>query len=40
MFGEKGKGGRNGGHAVETLIGPRVIIHGDAAMAQLTGPEA
>ena len=29
MFGEKGKGTRNGNHAVETLIGPRVVIHGD-----------
>ena len=29
MFGEKGKGGRGGSHAVETLIGPRVVIHGD-----------
>lgn len=29
MFGEKGKGGRGGSHPVETLIGPRVVIHGD-----------
>ena len=28
MFGDKGKSTRNG-HALETLIGPRVVIHGD-----------
>jgi cytoskeletal protein CcmA (bactofilin family) len=28
MFGDKGKSGRNG-HAMETLIGPRVLIRGD-----------
>jgi len=29
MFGEKGKGLRNGTNSVETLIGPRVQIRGD-----------
>ena len=33
MFGDKHKGGRNGGHAVETLIGPRVVIHGDVCFS-------
>lgn len=32
MFGDK-KGGRHGGHAVETLIGPRVVIHGDISFS-------
>lgn len=29
MFGDKGKGSRNGTNAVETLIGPRVVLRGD-----------
>ena len=29
MFGDKGKGARNGTNTVETLIGPRVQIRGD-----------
>lgn len=29
MFGDKGKSRRGSGNAVETLIGPRVVIHGD-----------
>lgn len=29
MFGDRSKGTRSGGNAVETLIGPRVVIHGD-----------
>lgn len=29
MFGDKSKSARNGSHAVETLIGPRAVIHGD-----------
>jgi len=32
MFGDKGKGGRNG-HAMETLIGPRVLIRGDVSFS-------
>jgi cytoskeletal protein CcmA (bactofilin family) len=30
MFGDKQKGGR---HALETLIGPRVVIHGDVSFS-------
>jgi cytoskeletal protein CcmA (bactofilin family) len=33
MFGDKSKGTRNGSHAVETLIGPRVVIHGDVSFS-------
>ena len=33
MFGDKGKGSRNGSHAVETLIGPRVVVRGDVAFS-------
>jgi cytoskeletal protein CcmA (bactofilin family) len=33
MGGDKGKGARNGGHAVETLIGPRVVIRGDVSFS-------
>lgn len=29
MFGDKSKSARRGSNAVETLIGPRVVIHGD-----------
>ena len=29
MFGDKGKAARRVGNAVETLIGPRAVIHGD-----------
>lgn len=32
MFGDKKSGGRNG-HAMETLIGPRVLIRGDLSFA-------
>jgi cytoskeletal protein CcmA (bactofilin family) len=32
MFGDKGKGGRSG-HAMETLIGPRVTIRGDVSFS-------
>lgn len=30
---DKGKGARNGGNAVETLIGPRVVIRGDVSFS-------
>ena len=33
MFGDKGKGMRGGSNAVETLIGPRVVIHGDISFS-------
>jgi cytoskeletal protein CcmA (bactofilin family) len=33
MFGDKGKGSRNGTNAVETLIGPRVVLRGDVAFS-------
>ncbi len=33
MFGDKGKGTRNGSNAVETLIGPRVVLRGDVAFS-------
>lgn len=34
MFGDKGgKGSRNGSQAVETLIGPRVVLRGDVAFS-------
>ena len=33
MGGDKGKCSRNGSHAVETLIGPRVVIRGDVCFS-------
>lgn len=33
MFGDKSKSTRNGSNAVETLIGPRVVIHGDISFS-------
>jgi cytoskeletal protein CcmA (bactofilin family) len=33
MFGDKGKGSRNGTNAVETLIGPRAVLRGDIAFS-------
>ena len=33
MFGEKGKGSRGSGNALETLIGPRVVITGDISFS-------
>lgn len=33
MGGDKGKGVRNGNNAVETLIGPRVVIRGDVTFS-------
>jgi cytoskeletal protein CcmA (bactofilin family) len=33
MFGDKSKRGRNGANALETLIGPRVVIRGDVSFS-------
>lgn len=33
MFGDKSKRGRNGTNALETLIGPRVVIRGDVSFS-------
>ena len=33
MFGDKGKGSRNGTNGVETLIGPRVVVRGDISFS-------
>lgn len=33
MFGDKSRSTRNGSNAVETLIGPRVVIHGDISFS-------
>ena len=33
MFGDKSKKARNGSSSVETLIGPRVVIHGDISFS-------
>jgi cytoskeletal protein CcmA (bactofilin family) len=33
MFGDKGKSARSGSNAVETLIGPRAVIHGDISFS-------
>ena len=33
MFGDKGKAGSRGAHAMETLIGPRVLIRGDVVFS-------
>ena len=33
MFGDKSKSSRHGANAVETLIGPRVVIRGDVSFS-------
>ena len=33
MFGDKNKAGGRGGHAMETLVGPRVLIRGDVSFS-------